>query len=226
MSTHLVNDYLKYILIKEKGVKADEKALPFITISRDAGCNAQNIADRLAEILNGKTEEDWVVLDKEILQQAAQELKLQESEITKLITEERSLVKDILLSFSDNYYNLSDSKLKKTIIDLITSHANKGHIIFIGRAAEMITQHYPNGINVHLTAPKSWRIDQLAKDHDVSVDKAEEILNEIDNNRNKYRDLFTTKETEEPTYDISINMAQINENQILNMILEQYRALS
>jgi hypothetical protein len=51
---------------------------PTITISREFGCEAYPMAERLQELLEKKSGEKWVVMDKNLLEEVARDHNLSE----------------------------------------------------------------------------------------------------------------------------------------------------
>ncbi len=78
--------------------------VPFITISRQTGCNGNELAFQLIKklrLLNA----DWKYTNKEVLEESAKKLKLDESKIKYVFdTEEKSHIDDILSAISNRYY--------------------------------------------------------------------------------------------------------------------------
>jgi len=123
------NILLKYMVerfnLEQDGIKIQQKNLPFITISREYGCPAKDVAAMIVARLNVANEkiknfQAWTWISKDILQAASSELNIDTSRIDKIFNDEkRGTIDEILNALSDKYYQ-SDRKILKTI--------DKGHL--------------------------------------------------------------------------------------------------
>jgi hypothetical protein len=70
---------------------------PFITISREFGCEAWPLAQRLAEILNEKLRpaKPWVAYDRELLDKVARELQLRREIVESLAGRRRNEMSEL-----------------------------------------------------------------------------------------------------------------------------------
>ena len=194
--------------------------LPFITISREYGCPAKEVADRLVKKLNdhlSPKSKKWSVISKEIMEQAARELNIDRKRIEKIFLEEkRSTIDEILDSFSEKYYK-SDRKIIKTLASTIKDFALRGHIIIIGRNGVGITSDFKNGIHIRLVAPIDWRLSQLLKKGKFStLEEAKEHAEIIDYKRSVY---IRTKTKRDPVFDVYYNTEIFSSEQIAESII-------
>jgi cytidylate kinase len=196
--------------------------LPFITISREYGCPAKEVAAFIERKLNSGLEpksssRKWTVISKEIMEQAAKELNVEPARIERIFHEtKRSTIDEILNALSEKYYK-SDRKIINTLSSVITDFAKKGHIILIGRNGAGITRDLPNGLHVRLVAPLEWRIKRLLdKGYFMTTEEAKAHTDEIDYMRSIYR---KTKTFVEPVFDIYYNTERFNPEQIADSII-------
>ena len=158
---------------------------PVITISREHGCFASHIAKNLANVLTKKSAESgnnaqWNYLSKEIIEEAAKELKLS-PEITKSVVEYegRGFIDNISQFFSDEYYP-SNSKVNNTIAKFVYNAATNGNVIIIGRASEAIVKDFEKSFHVKLVAPLEWRAKHLSDTFGMSIADAKKEVIEFD----------------------------------------------
>lgn len=195
--------------------------LPFITISREHGCPAEEIAKLLETKLNHHLKTDnskkWKIISKEIMEQAAHELNVDTSRIKKVVSEEkRGAIDEILNSFSEKYYK-SDRKIVNTIASTIIDFARLGNVIIIGRNGAGITNELPNGLHVRLLAPLEWRIKKLLENGFYNnEEEARFHAEDIDYNRNLY---LKSKIVNEPVFGIYYNTQIFNAEEIANSII-------
>jgi cytidylate kinase len=167
---------------------------PVITISRQSGCEARKIGSLLISELNSQTKgSPWHCIDKEILEKSAKELNLSTSKIEHFYKgQEKSKFIDMFISFSKTHVN--DLKIKNTIKEILLSLCRQGHIVLIGRAGAAIVKDQPNTLNIRLTAPFYWRIENIMKNKNSSLEESEEWAIETDENRHKLFYTFLEKQ--------------------------------
>lgn len=195
---------------------------PVITISRQSGCEAKKIAKLLAEKLNIENPgNSWRCVDKEILEKSARELNLSTSKIKHFYKgEEKSMFIDMFVAFSKTHVN--DLQIKNTIKEVMTSLCKQGHIILVGRAGGAILQDQTNVLNIRLTAPFMWRIENIMKNRKTSIEVAEEWAIDTDEQRYKLFYQFLGKQPANLDYlfDATLNRKNFDKNQIVEIILD------
>ncbi|MBW6491114.1 MAG: cytidylate kinase-like family protein [Lentimicrobium sp.] len=202
---------------KQKSEKTISR--PFITISREFGCQANLLSEYLiAEIL--KRGHHWQMINKEIMNSAANELKLDPEKIRSVIlAEKRNLFDEILDATSVKYYK-SDRKIRQTIANIVTSFAMKGNIIIIGRAGSVITQGIPNALHIRLTAPVSWRLENIMLRYNLKREEAMQQLTKTDLKRHKlHRDFLKGSTDFDGLFDIRVNCSKVSHEEIVQIVI-------
>jgi len=194
---------------------------PVITISREFGCPANLCATDLAELLSkmeGKENEPWKVISKEILEQAAKELGLTPDKIEFVFKfEKRSAVDEILEALSSKYYK-SERKIKNTIREVIRSMGERGRVIIVGRAGSTILRDIPNSLHVKLIAPLDYRVDGVSRRHEISHNDAKKLTLEMDKKRAQLRNDFAGRKIGDVDYDLIFNTKILKPNEIVELI--------
>ncbi len=200
-------------------VKIQKEPGPFITISRDFGCQANTISRMLQEELAGKQQE-WTILNKEIISEAAIKLGMDARSVLN-ITEgyDRSHMDEVLRALSERYYK-SDRKVKKVVNSVITAAAKKGNVIIVGRGGAAITHDLKPSIHIKLYAPMEWRIESLTARFHTTREYMIREINKTDQLRNRLmsRALRGTMDLNN-IYDLQINCSTISQKQIVAMIM-------
>jgi len=222
----MVKDLIRYFgdRIEEKDKQAPEQG-PVITISREFGCPAKRIAEKLKKALTQKNQYQdkksaWKVISKEILVEAAKELKLKPSEIKYVFDYEKKRVFDEILSSQSKKYYKSDRKIRQTIAKVIRSVANQGNVIIVGRGGIAITKDIQKSFHVRLEAPIEWRATMVSQIHKISFSGAKELAIEIDQKRNHFRNQFEGKGTDYTVPDIRFNCMTLVDEEIVDAILK------
>jgi cytidylate kinase len=196
---------------------------PVVTISREFGCDARIISQKLTDKLNTYyraigQKRNWEIISKEILESSAQELKTDSKKLEYVFEKSRTTIDDFLLSLTARQY-YSDWKIKETIKNVIRSFAIEGFAIIIGRAGAQITRDIQNALHVRLIAPFQWRVDHIAQKHNLSPKEAYRKVNEMDKNRQRLIETFTKEAGCHQCYDVHYNLKYLNTDQIVSDII-------
>jgi cytidylate kinase len=192
---------------------------PVITISRECGCYAINMATLLADKLKEVTGQEWTVLTKEILVEAAEQLGLHPKQIEYVFeSKEKSTWDDVFSSMSNKYYK-SDKQIKKTIAEVVLAMAGRGNCIIIGRGGVILTQDIEKSIHIKLQAPIKWRAQQLQKNLGGKFEEMITYAQTIDSKREILRNFFSTKPLELSHFDIVFNSMNLEDRIIVDTLI-------
>ncbi len=212
---------------KPEGVfdkKIHNNISPVVTISRDYGCPAKRLARILTSALNrieknNYSKNHWQWIGKEILDESAKELNLKSDMVQDIVNkEEGGVVDDIVMSLAHKYYP-GDQKVKKTIGEVIKSFAEKGHVIIVGRGGVSITRDLPNSLHIKIQAPLEWRINDVCKNHMISLTEAKKKIQTIDLQRELIREFFEGRKFDNSAYDVILNYMTLDEEDIISTII-------
>jgi len=222
------NLFFKYM--KERTGKrkvSDSSSLslgPVITISREYGCPAVRLAEKLAETLTQKNSQagitqEWRVVSKEIIEESARELKLQPSLVQDLTDyKHNSFFENMALFFSDNYYP-GNAKIKNTIAKFIYETACEGNVIIVGRAGEAITQSIKRSFHVKIVAPLDWRAQIVSKEENLSISDAKKRCIEQDMRREQFRRYFEKDMTALELFNMVFNAGKMTDEEIIELLV-------
>ena len=217
---NLFEKYFNQILHEEKTKLV--KAGPYISISRDFGCMANRIAEKLARELSKRERESkkkWKWINKSILQESSKALELSPSKIEYVFqSQSKTMIDEIVSAMSTRYYK-SDKKIRKTIVDVIRAIAKTGHIIIVGRGGVAFAKDNPKSLHIKLVAPVEWRVDRIAKNYKKTKKDALKYIKDIDLERKYLIDNFMGFETDNTIFDIVLNRKSLTEKEILSMII-------
>lgn len=217
----LVKYFSKYIHREEPRREGG----PIITISREYGCNAQEIAEALANVINNKHNgtrqaRHWNIISKEILSRSAQELKTKPEKIEHIFNgKEMGFFDEVVGSVIKNYY-VRNSSIIKTVKNVIHSYAWEGNAIIIGRAGCVIAADIVKSLHLRLAAPLEYRIKRIAEKYNISRKDAAEQVKQVDESRNSFMNFFTGTKPEMEFYDVIINRAKFGTESIVRIIHE------
>lgn len=211
-------------MLEEKEAKAVATG-PYISISRDFGCMANVIAQKLAVVLTRVNkskgiEKEWQWLNKALLQESAKALDLSPSKIEYVFHSKQKTVMDEVVSAMSTRYYKSDRKIRKTITDVIRSIAVAGNVIIVGRGGVAFRYDNPRSLHIKLVAPIEWRIERISQNYHKSKPEALQRILEIDHERKYLIDSFMGYSTDESLYDIVFNRSTMDDNMIVSTLLD------
>jgi len=195
------------------------EAGPVITISREVGCNGVKLARLLANRLNTHhLASEWRVLSKEVFSESARELDMDAERVRKTFKQaDKYTFDEILKAFNDKNYK-SDRKIAKTVSDVIHSFAIDGFCIIVGRASHIIAKDIKNALHIRLVAPSDYRIKNIMKNKNLKKEEAIEFIHHVEKERNAFRVAVCKDKSFEELFDITINRAIFNDEEIVDII--------
>jgi cytidylate kinase len=205
---------------------------PIITISREYGCFAQEIAEGLSDIINNKHngingKPQWNIISKEILSRSAEELQTKPEKIEHIFDgREMGFFEEVVGSVIKNYY-VRNSAIIKTVKNVIRSYAWEGNAIIIGRASCVIAADIEKSLHVKLVAPHEYRVGRIAAKYNLSRKEASEQLRHVDESRQAFLNFFTGTKPEMEFYDLMLNRSHFSRENIIDIIYKtvEYRGL-
>ncbi|MCK5538068.1 MAG: cytidylate kinase-like family protein [Bacteroidales bacterium] len=213
------NIFLNYLNDRSSEDKQKIYPGPVITISRDYGCYASEIAQKLTAKINEEIKgPKWQYITKEILVEAAKELGSREHEIAHIFgAESKTFLGDLAISFGQKKYT-SDALIKKTIKKVVRAYSEQGHTVIVGRAGSIIAEDITKSLHIKLIAPKEWRINAIANRYELLKTDATKIVEEHDITRTKFMEFFSDRSPDCDLFQAVFNRASLNTNQIVNAI--------
>ncbi|HLO92255.1 MAG TPA: cytidylate kinase-like family protein [Lentimicrobium sp.] len=216
------NLFLKYMVESfdlNQPVFKKKDSLPFITISRDFGCQANLLAKMLKDELDKKGQR-WSILNKEIIMESAKVLEMDPRQVQEISeSTDRTVMDEVLAALSTKYYK-SDRRIRQTISSVVTSAANEGYTIIVGRGGAAITKGMQPSINIKLYAPLEWRLQSLMKRYHATREHVMKEITSIDYKRHKMvTQILKGSENSGEIYDLQINCSTVNHRQIVAMIV-------
>lgn len=198
------------------------------TIGREFGSGGKDIGVALAERLGIKC------YDKELLAEAAKESgfcaeifenhdeKPTNSFLYSLVMDTYSFGGYSTTPFLDMPLN---HKVFLAQFDTIKKIAEKESCVIVGRCADYALADNPNCINVFIHADKDYRSNRIAKNLNLSLNKARDMVNKTDKQRASYYNYYTSKKWgDSRSYDLTLDSGRIGVEGCVDMIIA-YRKL-
>jgi cytidylate kinase len=194
-------------LEESKKTERREKGRPFVTISRESGAYGTTIADMLCEYLRKhehRREVPWAVFDKELIQKVIEEHHLPDAFQRYLVELPTPLIEDTLAELSG--LHPPQETLVRRVSETILHLATLGHVILVGRGANIITRKLPNGTHIRLAGSFENRVVHMKEYLKLAQDQAREYVVKEDQNRQAYVKRYFNKDVNDVSlYDLIIN---------------------
>ncbi len=200
---------------------------PFITISRETGAGATTLGQRLLPLLDerfGSVEQRWMLLDKNLLTHALTLHHLPEA-LAEYLPEDRvpefkSAIGELIGLHPPIW------QLEQRVTEAIRQLAASGRVIFVGRAAHLVTAAFPGGFHLRLIASREARIRRMMVLLNCDPGAAAARVRQNDHARRRYlRTHFDADIDDAHNYDLVINTDRIDAAAAAPLVAEALREL-
>ncbi|GFE57623.1 AAA family ATPase [Geobacter sp. AOG1] len=189
-----------------KGPWRGDKVRPTITISREFGCEGFPVTEKLQELLEKQTGDDWTVMDKALLEEVAKHHNLSE-ELLHNLGEKNRFIDDMVSTFSSRWK--SDKDYYRLLCKQIVALSEKGNVIIIGRGASILTQDKPHCYHFRMIASQEFKLKSITKRLGIDEDEAEKLIRKKQRQREEFIKDFLNRDVADPTlYHLVFNNAK------------------
>jgi cytidylate kinase len=191
-----------------------------VTLSRQSGAGAHVVAMRLAEYLQPRTpagEVPWSVFDRNLVEKVLEEHKLPGRFARFMPEDKTSAMSEVFDELLGDHP--APSYLVRLTSETILSLARRGHVVLIGRGANLITNHLANVLHVRLVASMDRRTAHIQQTHHLAKKAALELIIREDKARKRYLRQYFGQDPDDPKlYHLVINTDLIPHEQAARMI--------
>lgn len=178
-----------------------------ITISRQTGCGAHEIAEKLSDYLQATNTNErcpWTVFDRNLVEKVLEDHKLPQG-LRKFMPEDRTTeISDIM----DELFGLHPpswtlvAQASNTILHL----AQIGNVILIGRGANVVTARLDHVLHVRLVGSLEKRLAYVQEKQKLNRKAALKYIQTEDTGRRRYLRKYFDKDVDDPLlYHITLN---------------------
>lgn len=191
-----------------------------VTISRQAGCGALIVAEKLARFLQEHSPDDpcpWTVFDRNLMDKVLEDHNLP-AHMAKFLPEDRvSQLEDILADVFE-MHPPSETMATQTT-ETILKLAGAGHVIIIGRGGNVITARLPRVLHVRLVAPLEKRVEHAHKFYNMTESEAHRFCLNQDHARERYLKRYFNADLNDPLlYHLVINTGLVSYDEAAKLI--------
>jgi len=205
---------------KEKAVRQHErpKPRPCITLSREFGCEGYPVAERLRELMMQRTGDEWVLIDKAVLEEVAQRHNISE-EILQHLGEKNHIIDEILATFSprwksnDEYFRL----LSRHVVAL----AEQGNVIIVELGGAVITRHLEHSYHFRMYGSMLFKTKTIAKRLGIETEEAEKLIHKQQKLRDHFtKDFLNQNDHDSSLYDLLFNNDRCSPSRIAHTVAD------
>ena len=207
-----IQDFLSWQVRQhsQTGKQAVPAVWPFVTISRQYGCEGFKLANLLAKRLNLAFPEPipWTVMGKEVDEEIAEKKGDAAKFVDALNTSRRGFIRQTVESLLGG--RPTEYQAYETLAEALTALAGAGRVIILGCGGGIACGGVEAGLHVRLIAPLSWRAKKIAAERNVGPLEAEAIAAREERQREAFVRDFTGEDVSDPLrYDVVFNNAQV-----------------
>ena len=207
----------------KSGTQAEGGVRHAVTISRQAGCGALAVAQKLAEYLQSHSPKDacpWTVFDRNLMDKVLEDHNLP-TRLARLLPENTvSKIDDILAELFD--VRPSVETIVRQTTETVLRLAGLGSVILIGRGGTVITAKLSHVLHVRLVAPLEKRVEYAHKEYNkfnLTADQARKFCLNEDRGRERYLKKYFNADINDPLlYHMIINTGLVNYDDAAKMI--------
>ena len=178
--------------------------MPIITISRGSYTHGAKVAEKVAQKL------DYECISREFLLDISREYNISEIKLTRAIRDAPSLLER---------YTFGREKYINYIRAAILKHLSKDNIVYHGFAGHFFVKDIAHVLKVRIIANMKYRIECMMNREGASKEKAEIMVNEVDEERKKWsQKLYGIDTADSKLYDLEINIEKISFEDAADMI--------
>ncbi|RNC68354.1 MAG: cytidylate kinase-like family protein [Desulfuromonadales bacterium] len=179
------------------------KPKPAVTISREFGCEAYPMAERLKELLERKSGEPWVIMDKALLEETAKLHNISE-EVFRTLGHRPRFLDEMVSTLTPRWKSEKDHY--RLLCDQIVSLASAGNVILIGRGSSIITQQLENCYHFRIYASHQFKVRSIARRVNIPPQEADHLIERKQKERDRFiRDFLDCDARDLSFYHLAIN---------------------
>ncbi len=197
--------------------KRTQRAVKFVTISRETGAGGSEIGAALAKRLG------WQFFDRNLLDCMAEQFHLPRMMLDLVDETHCSWVYDVLGTWMDRKI-VPHEKFVTCLSRVISNAARQGNSVFIGRCAQFLLPR-KEILAVRLIASPEYRIQRVMARSGVGRSDARQQIAELDGGRREFAERFFHHDITDPhLYDMVINVERCGVEKTVDEIVAAVEA--
>lgn len=171
------------------------KPRPCITISREFGCEGYPVAERLRELMMQKTGDEWVLIDKAVLEEVSRRHNISE-EILQTLGENNQILNEVLATFSPRWK--SDHEYFRLLSRHIVALAEQGNVIIVELGGAIVTRHIEHSYHFRIYGSAAFKTATLSSWLSLEAEEAEKLIHREQKVRDHFNKVFLDQDGHDP----------------------------
>lgn len=194
---------------------------PFVTISREYGCNGFEVGKAIADICNNELGKSpaWAAYDRQLLDRLIEDTGLSSSLIETFTTQARNTMTELIQTSFSHFP--SQVTVFHRLVETVALLAMNGNVIMVGRASNPITRSISGGFHVRLIANMEDRVANIRAKTGLGLKEAENVILEKGKARDGFIKEYVKFDVENPhNYNLIINISGCKPEQTARVVIE------
>ena len=197
--------------IMQKEGKEEKEGISIITVSREPGSGGRIVATRLADKLG------IAIFHQEVINEMAKSADVSEKLVETLDERGLSTLEDWISSLV-NERHLWPDRYMQHLMKVVGTIGKHGRSVVVGRGANFILPPEKR-FSVRIVGPQAWRINNVAKEFDISLEDAKRRVMRTESDRRAFIRKYFNADIADPTnYDLVVNTATLKVDDAVKVI--------
>ena len=192
------------------------KARPCITISREYGCEGYHVAELLCDLMMRKTGDEWVLIDKAVLEEVAKRNNISE-EILRTLGANNRILNEFMATFSPHWK--SDQEYFRLLSRHVVALAEQGNVIIVELGGAIITRHIEHSHHFRIFGSHAFKTASLVRRLKMEPEEAENLMRRQQKVSDSFTRDFLNQDDHDPAlYHMLFNNARVTPDEIAHAI--------
>ncbi|MGW8302351.1 MAG: cytidylate kinase-like family protein [Desulfobacterales bacterium] len=207
----IIEEQVQRWQIMQKEGKEEKEGLSVITVSREPGSGGRIVATRLADKLG------IAIFHQEVINEMAKSADVSEKLVETLDERGLSILEDWISSLV-NERHLWPDRYMQHLMKVVGTIGKHGRSVVVGRGANFILPPEKR-FSVRIVGPQTWRINNVAKEFDISIEDAKRRVMRTESDRRAFVRKYFNADIADPTnYDLVVNTATLKVDDAVKVI--------
>ena len=207
----IIEEQVQRWQIMQKEGKEEKEGVSVITVSREPGSGGRVVATRLAEKLG------IAIFHQEVINQMAKSADVSEKLVETLDERGLSILEDWISSLVHERHLWPDRYMQH-LMKVVGTIGKHGRAVVVGRGANFILPPEKR-FSVRIVGPQAWRINNVAKEFDMSSEDAKRRVMRTESDRRAFIRKYFNADIADPTnYDLVVNTATLKVDDAVKVI--------
>ena len=207
----IIEEQVQRWQIMQKEGKEEKEGVSVITVSREPGSGGRVVATRLAEKLG------IAIFHQEVINEMAKSADVSEKLVETLDERGLSILEDWISSLVHERHLWPDRYMQH-LMKVVGTIGKHGRSVVVGRGANFILPPEKR-FSVRIVGPQAWRINNVAKEFDMSSEDAKRRVMRTESDRRAFIRKYFNADIADPTnYDLVVNTATLKVDDAVKVI--------